>query len=67
MAMLISGNNVYSSITKNVARRSERNVENVEVSTLRETLRLYLFIYITWRLLLRRNILNKVRSILLYP
>ena len=57
--MLISGNNVYSSITKNVVRRSERNVENVEVTTSRKILHLYLFICITCRLLLRRNILNK--------
>ena len=39
----------------------------VEVTTSWKTLHLYLCISVTWRLLLRRNILNKKRRILLYP
>ena len=37
---------------------------SVEVTTSRKTLHLYLCISFTWRLLLRRNILNKQRCIL---
>ena len=40
---------------------------SVEVTTSRKTLHLYLCISVTWRLLLRRNILNKERCILFYP
>ena len=45
------------------------NVEycNVEVTTSRKTLHLYLCISVTSRLLLPRNILNEEQCILLYP
>ena len=38
----------------------------VEVTTSRKTLYFYLCISVTWRLLLRKNILNKERCMLLY-